>query len=165
MRRLTRFPFRLVSMDPGGDTGLSLFLIEKDTFWQTDTDVVGYQPENNITPLKTLQEWSKAHTDLPVTFVYENFHVRPGRAQVETSALEIIGAVREWHRVARPYVELVPREPVQGKDPISDEVLQRMGLLKSGGLTRHINDASRHAVSWLTVRGYRPACIAAWGEP
>lgn len=163
MPLINEFPFRLVSMDPGGDTGLSMFLIERDTFRQEATDVVGYRPDQDITPLKTLRSW--AHADLPVTFVYEGFHVRPGKSHVDTTALEVIGAVREWHRTSRPYTRLISREPVQGKMAIGDDVLARMGLLRSGGLTRHINDATRHAISWLASCGYRPVCIAAWGDP
>lgn len=166
LRAVESPPFRVVSMDPGGDTGLARFLVGHDVFRLEDTDVVGYRPEQGITPLKTLRAWAGAYKDdLPVTFVYENFHVRPGKSQADTTALEIIGAVREWHRCEHPYTELVPREPVQGKSVITDDILLRMGLLRSGGLTRHVNDATRHAVSWLAACGYLPVCVAAWGEP
>lgn len=156
-------PFRVVSVDPGLDTGLSLMAVYPESFGLEETQVVHYDPLNGISPLVVLRRWGRSK-GLPVVLLYENFHVRPGRMKPETTALRVIGGIEEWIRSSPepPYTNVIPREPVQGKLAITNEVLDRMGMLGHGGLTRHVNDAVRHTVAWLVGIGYVPACKAAW---
>lgn len=61
-----------------------------------------------------------------------------------------------------PYERIVPQEPVQAKNLVTDEVLERVGLLATGPFAVHINDAHRHAVTWLALISYMPVCTRGW---
>ena len=161
MPNIPDVPFRVVSVDPGLDTGLARMLAGPKLVLE-ETRVTHYQPLDGVSPLADLREWSRAHTDLPTVLVYEDFHARPGRVKPETTALRVLGGIEEWVRMENPYVKIVRREPVQGKLAVTNEVLERMGMLQRGGITRHANDATRHAVAWLVSVGYLPASRMAW---
>ena len=162
MQRIPDYPFRIISVDPGMNTGLACMCAGVEELVLEETRVTGYSPLEGVSPLADLREWNRAHTDLPVVLVYEDFHVRPGRMKPETTALRVLGGIEEMVRTESPYVAVVPREPVQGKLAVTDAVLDRMGMRGRGGLTRHANDAVRHTVAWLASLGYVPACKAAW---
>lgn len=162
MPRLPDVPFRLVSMDPGGDTGLARFLVQPESFTVEETRVVPHNQES--TPVTVLHEWSEVHTDMPLILLYEGFHVRRGRTHTDLSALKVISAVEEWMRMNHFYDQVIRREPVEGKFAVGDDVLERMGIKGRGGLTRHTNDALRHGVAWLARCGYLPVCRAAWPD-
>jgi hypothetical protein len=155
-------PFRIMSVDPGVETGLALMLAGTSELVLEDTRITRYAPLRGISPLADLKEWSGAHRDFPVVLVYEDFHVRPGRMIPDTTPLRVIGGIEEWIRSSSPCEEIIRREPVQGKFTVTDDVLKGMGMLGRGGLTRHVNDAVRHTVAWLVSISYLPACKAAW---
>ncbi|MER6605802.1 hypothetical protein ABT282_07765 [Streptomyces sp. NPDC000927] len=188
---MMREPFYLTAVDPGGITGIITMRIEKDDFTVERQLADPYDPLNGRTPARTLQKWSRDFSGLPQVLVYEDFHLRPQGFLPDPIALNVIGGLETWlagvlqgsrripcvanrskaslSRLADlgggtgcPYVKIVPREPVQGKNMATDMVLDRLGLLAYGPLVKDINDAFRHAVSWLTERKYRPVCDQAW---
>lgn len=150
-------------MDPGRDTGLSLLRITPDSYRMIEHQVVTYAPESFSSPLTVLKEWTERYPQHPHILVYENFHVRPGKKSVDTTAINVIGGVEHWLMEAAPYVQVFPREPVQGKHLVTDEVLVNAGLhVCNGGGARHVRDANRHAVAYLQQIGHIPLCRAAW---
>lgn len=161
-------PFFLNSMDPGRDTGLSLFLIQPDAYTLMDHRVIRYDPEYMSSPTTVLMEWLEMYTTHPHMFVYENFHVRPQEAIPDTTALNVIGAVHEWmmRRPVVPYQQVIKQEPVQGKHMATDEVLVRAGLyVDIDADSRHVRDANRHAVKYLDHIKHRPLHLAGWPPP
>jgi len=157
-------PFQIAAVDPGGDTGLALLEIHPDTFLVKDWAVLSYE-EN---PVSRLKKW-REDSDLPAVLVYENFHVRPGFTVPDTTALEVIGGIAMWLREYPPsedkepwpYSMVISQEPAEAKW-ITDEILDRLGMKVRAKGSRHVHDALRHAVSWLTRKRYRPLCRIAW---
>lgn len=164
-RKIPDFPFRIFSIDPGKNTGLARSLVTEDFFEVEETRVTLYMPDQERSPVNDLTEWSRTYNDMKYVLLYENFHVRPRRNATDTTALLVIGAIEKWAESQTKLISIIKREPVQGELAITDDILKRMGILGRGGLTRHSNDAIRHAVSWLSSRRHRPVCEMAWGRP
>lgn len=93
---MTEFPFYLNCMDPGGTTGLGLLRIEEEDFTVEETGSVIYDPETGSSPIDTLKKWRKAYADAPHIMVYEEFHIRPGRKNVDTDPLKVIAEFTMW---------------------------------------------------------------------
>lgn len=149
-------------MDPGPDTGLTLLRATEEALRCEATAVARYDQARGFTPLTTIKRWRQEFPDGKHIFVYENFHIRPGAVNVELSALDVIKEVRDWIADEKPYAKVVVYEPVHGKHQIPNEVLERMGLLQKGGITRHANDATRHGVTYLTQLRHRPTSLLAF---
>lgn len=64
-----------------------------------------------------------------------------------------------------PYRLVVAQEPVQAKNLVTDEILLKTGLLSYGPFSVHVNDAHRHAVTWLALMAYMPVCTRGWPQP
>jgi len=152
-------------MDPGLDTGLSLFRIGPAAYEMIDYAVVRYDMDDRSSPLTVLKEWRKIHSSLPQRFLYENFHVRPRRTVPETTALNVIGAVEHWiaFDLDDPYDQVIAQEPVEGKHLADDEALHNAGLyVDDNADSRHVRDANRHACTYLEEIHYLPLIRAAW---
>lgn len=128
-----------------------------------DYRAVEYNVETRTTPLMVLKEWTSTHVGLPHFLVYEDFHIRPGKRSVDTTALNIIGGLEHWIMEEDPYTQVIAQEPVQGKHLVTDEVLKNAGLFPKGSADlRHVRDAMRHAVTYLEGCSYLPLCRLAW---
>lgn len=152
----------ITCQDPGKNTGLSLFSATSTALELLDTDVVGFNPRQNITPLRTMRRWRAKFPEHKHVFVYENFHIRPGVVVPDTTAIEVIQSSLEWIEEMEPYIRVVAQEPAQGKHQVTNDTLKRMGMLLHGGVTRHANDASRHGVTWLIGQRHRPTARLAF---
>jgi hypothetical protein len=152
-------------MDPGLDTGLSLFKIMPNTYAVIDHAVVRYDTESRTTPLSVIMEWQQAHTGMPHRFLYENFHVRPMRVVPDTTALNVIGGLEHWLMSdgQDAYDQVIAQEPVEGKHLATDEALRNAGLyVNENSDSRHVRDANRHACTYLHEIRYLPLIRAAW---
>lgn len=154
-----KWDFYLSSVDPGGDTGLSLLLLRPDGFELIDSATVPYRPEEEPPPTQTLRRWHLDHPG-PHRLLYENFHLRntSSAAGTDPTALEVIGGIRQMV-YDRPdmYTEVVRYEPGQGKHLGTDEALERLDLhFGHRHAQRHVRDSLRHAVSYLVKRRYLP---------
>lgn len=158
----TKEPFYLSAMDPGGTTGLSLLRVSEKTFTVESQRAIKYDPPTKESPLRVLREWRKNFLAHPHIHVYENFHLRPGRQSTDITAYGLIVALEHWIMDEAPYEVVAPQEPVAAKSLISDAILDRLDLKAYGPDSRHINDANRHAATWLAQNGYEPLCRAAW---
>lgn len=61
-----------------------------------------------------------------------------------------------------PYRMIIPQEPVEAKNLVTDEILMKVGMLSHGPFSVHVNDAHRHAVTWLALMSYMPVCARGW---
>lgn len=155
----------LSSMDPGGETGLSLMHIRPKEFELVDWATVPYNPalENpSAMPSMKLIEWTLNYPGRH-QFLYENFHLRNNDADKDTTALRVIGSVEQVIYERAPYESVHAQEPVEAKHMATDEVLEALGLhMGNEHAQRHVRDSLRHVVSYLTRMRYMPVCVAAY---
>lgn len=155
----------LSSMDPGGDTGMSLLHIRPSDFALVDYATVPYNPimeDNAAMPSMKLVEWTERYPGSH-SFLYENFHLRNNSAQKDTTALRVIGSVEQLIFERRLFASVHAQEPVEAKHMVPDEVLEKLGLsLDNRHDQRHVRDSLRHAVAFLTRIRYLPVCQVAY---
>ena len=155
----------LTSMDPGGDTGLSLFHVGPESFRLLKYATVQWRPREGCNPTATLANWHLEHPGVH-HFLYEDFHIRNMKkaAAVDPTALLVIGAVEQMmFDRGRMYEEIFTQEPVAAKDMATDEKLEMLNLhLGHQYSQRHVRDANRHAVTHLATRRYLPVCRVAY---
>lgn len=155
----------LTCMDPGGDTGLSLFHVKPESFKLLEYATVAWNPRRGSNPTATIVEWRLGYPGIH-HFLYEGFHVRntDSAAATDTTALLVLGAVEQviWDR-GNMYEEIFTQQPVAAKDMVPDEVLEKLNLhLGHQNHQRHVRDANRHGVTHLAKRRYRPICQVAY---
>lgn len=156
-------------MDPGGDTGMSLFHIKPEKFRLVEFATVAWRPRQGSNPTATFVGWRLEYPGVH-HFLYEGFHVRntDSAAGTDTTALEVIGAMEQvmFDRGEAMYEKVFSQEPVavkREKGLATDAVLESLGLhLGHHHHQRHVRDANRHAVVHLANRRYRPVCEAAY---
>lgn len=153
--------FRLICIDPGLNTGFSLLEVTDINKPVTLVDycTVTYNAAQIVKILNELYYYDMKQLDMtPADFrdlnmvVIEKFVHRPGRP-FDPTAYKVMGICEAWHQKFRdggdPMFEYVERLPVQGKKEAPDDVLKRLGIHLPRHEQRHINDATRHGVSWL----------------
>ena len=162
---------RYICIDPGEDTGFSLLEVDGPN-----------------TPVRMLRTASLRYNALAIhellcrfyyhgmnnmvpsgvaginTVILEKFVHRPGRP-FNATAYKVMGICETWHQRFRdngdPSFEYIERVPVQGKKEAPNDVLRRLGVYLSGHDNRHINDATRHGVSWLIENRHRGTALVA----
>ena len=165
---------RYICIDPGEDTGFSLL------------EVNG--PDTPVRMLRTasLKYNAQAIHELLCRFYYhgmdpsdgfgtaaevrglntvilEKFVHRPGRP-FNATAYKVMGICEAWHQLTKEgdsTFEYIERVPVQGKKEAPNDVLRKLGVYLSGHDNRHINDATRHGVSWLIENRHRGTALVA----
>lgn len=156
----------LTCMDPGGDTGLSLFHVRPDSFEMLEYATVPYAPRNGQLPTTTLIEWRLDHPGAH-RFVYEGFHLRNTKdaAAKDLTALSVIGGVEQMLHDRNPYEVVVKQKPDEAKTIATDEKLELLGLhLGHQHHQRHVRDANRHGVTYLVRQRYLPVCRVAYAR-
>lgn len=149
-------------VDPGGDTGMALFYIKKSDFDLVDYRTVPYDPHfKRRMPTEDLSGWKRTFPGLH-HLLYEDFHERNTSAQKDTTALKVIGSIEQMIFEDPIYESIHPQEPVEAKHMVSDEDLDKLDLLLEGHDQRHVRDALRHGVTYLTRRRYLPVCRIAY---
>ena len=162
---MTEAGYFLNAMDPGGDTGLSLFHVQPDGFRLLEYATVTWRPRQGSNPTSTLVAWRLEYPGDHV-LVYEGFHVRntQNAAATDTTPLEVIGALEQvMYDRGGMYAEIVSQEPVAAKGQVTDEQLEKLNLhLGHKHAQRHVRDANRHAVTYLAKCRYLPVCEVAY---
>jgi hypothetical protein len=82
-------------MDPGGTTGLSMNWVSENTFAMVEKAAVPYR-QGQPGPVDIMKEWVDKHPHDPHVLVYEDFHVRPVRGPVDTTAINVITELKGW---------------------------------------------------------------------
>jgi hypothetical protein len=89
------YPYYLTAMDPGGTTGLSMNWVSENTFAMVEKAAVPYR-QGQPGPVDIMKEWVAKHPHDPHVLVYEDFHVRPVRGPVDTTAINVITELKGW---------------------------------------------------------------------
>lgn len=103
--------------------------------------------------------------DREIHLVVERFV--PEARKVDTTALEVIGELRQALRDRHPWTAYVAKwhwQQRSEKDSVTGDVLRRLGLWSKGKELRHVNDASRHVVTRLSKMGHRPTLEKGWPQ-
>lgn len=162
---------RYICIDPGEDTGMSLL------------EVTG--PNTPVTILRTaslrynalaiheslcrfyyhgMGHYQPSEVAGINTVILEKFVHRPGRP-FNATAYKVMGICEAWHQRFRadgdPTFEYIERMPVEGKKEAPNDVLRKLDVYLSGHDNRHVNDATRHGVSWLIENRHRGTALVA----
>lgn len=155
----------LSCVDPGGDTGMALLHVQPDRLTLVDWETVPYDPrlrEGSAMPTAQLVAWT---LDYPGQhkLVFEDFHLRNNGAEKDTTALRVIGSIEQVIYDRDLFAAVHAQEPVEAKHMVPDEVLEKLGLhMDHSHSQRHVRDALRHGVTYLTRLRYLPVCRVAY---
>lgn len=162
---IARQGYFLDCMDPGGDTGMSLFHIRPKEFELIDWATIRYDPrsrEASSMPTAKLVEWTVEYPGRH-ELLYEDFHLRNNAAEKDTTALRVIGSLDQMLYDREIFDAVHTQEPVEAKHMVPDEILEKLDLhMGHAHAQRHVRDSIRHAVSYLTRRRYLPVCRIAY---
>lgn len=157
--------FFLDCMDPGGDTGMSLFHIKPTKFELVDWTTVRYDPrlrEESCMPTAKLIEWNVRYPGRH-ELLYEDFHLRNNDAEKDVTALRVIGSIDQMLYDRDIFTAVHTQEPAEAKSMATDEILEKLGLhMGHAHGQRHVRDSIRHAVTYLVRRRYLPVCRIAY---
>jgi hypothetical protein len=169
------FTGRYICVDPGEDTGFSLLEVtsEEKPVQLIDYCTMPYKASEIRKTLCALYYYGADEDDGIArhyqtrglnTVILEKFVHRPGKP-FNPTAYKVMGIAESWHQDFRdggdPMFEYIERMPVQGKSEAPDAVLRKLGVHLKGINQRHINDATRHGVSWLIEQGHKATCLIA----
>lgn len=144
----------LLSLDPGGTTGLALFDYDDDDYelmWRKQVPN-GLQGFLNWT-------WDEAHYLGIDEIVCESFSLREGLHGVDLSPCYVIGALEAlWPTAVTPITYQAPSQ----KSLCSDDRLAKLQLHLPG--KPHANDACRHGIIYLRNKKHRKVLSDGWGD-
>jgi hypothetical protein len=159
---LPDYPFVTIGVDPGGTTGVSVFLV-------TETEAHLQESHQLGDPAKVweiLEEKAKYWEELygyEIVFVIEQFDKRPGIADPDLTPKYIIRDI-ENHMSHRTIVWQIPAQAKNLVKPATKGVpdgLKRFGWYKVG--MGHANDASRHVIVFLVEKiKHMPTILLGW---
>jgi hypothetical protein len=162
----------LICVDPGYDTGMSLLGINGQRTMPVliRHDTINYQKSGSGAKdfFLRVQNYYESAFGMygmeSVDIVLEKFTKRPGVVDPELTAMKVMGVLDCWwamhgNRMKSKFHE---RIPVQGKMMVTNQVLLRTGVWLPGHANRHINDATRHGISWLVDQAHHGTCVAAF---
>lgn len=167
-------PLGLICVDPGYDTGISLLGVSAE--WNKPGlmrhQTVNYQKSGSgakdfFEAMSSFYEWAFDKAGMvEVDIVLEKFTKRPGVVDPELTAMKVMGVLDHWWAAhgQRMKSKFHERIPVQGKMMVTNEVLLRTGTWLPGRANRHINDATRHGISWLVDQAHVCTCRSAFPE-
>jgi hypothetical protein len=150
-------------VDPGGDTGMSLFLVKPKELKLVDYATIPYDPHRSESmPTSKLIEWKLSFPGIH-NLVFEDFHLRNNSAEKDVTALKVIGSIDQMIFERNLYQDVVAQEPVEAKHMVTDEVLERLDLhMSHAHHQRHVRDANRHGITLLARLRYLPVCRVAY---
>lgn len=100
-----KYPFYLTAMDPGGTTGLALHKVNDDCMALVDSAAIPYR-KGQPGPVEKMKEWVEKNPGYRHILVYEDFHVRPVRGPVDTTAINVITELKSWISAGEQNAEL-----------------------------------------------------------
>ena len=164
----------LIGIDPGLRTGIAVVQVSE----QTPPELLHHETADYSIPhtpsvglrMQRIVDGSLMHygvnaLDNDIQLVIEKFV--PEARKVDTTALEVIGELRQAIRDRDPWVDHVAHwhwQTRQEKDGVSGEVLRRLGLWLKGKEQRHVMDATRHTVLRLSKMQHKPTLLKGWPQ-
>jgi len=168
----------IIGVDPGLHTGISVvqvFETSEMPVRMLGSKVVDYTNHNERSVGRHLRDTVKGTlTDLglyeteggdDIRVVIERFI--PEARKVDTTALEVIGEIRAAIRDDESWTEHIRHWewPLRSeKDSVTGQVLRNLDLWVKGKELRHINDASRHIVTYLSKTGHTSVIRKGWPD-
>src|SRR5690606_37706052 len=113
----------------------------------------------------SISHYGYSSMDDPIQLVIEKFV--PEARKVDTTALEVIGELRQAIRDRDPWTDHVTQwhwQQRSEKDSVTGGVLRRLGLWMKGKEQRHVMDAARHVVVQLSKMNHRPTLEKGWPQ-
>lgn len=162
----------LIGVDPGLRTGIALVqvsdhaaptLLHHVTADYTDPDSRSVGRTLYELVEGTVSHFGYSSVDDDIQLVIEKFV--PEARKVDTTALEVIGELRQAIRDRDPWLDHVTKwhwQTRQEKDGVSGAVLRNLGLWLKGKEQRHVMDAARHTVVRLSKMNHRPTLEKGW---
>lgn len=131
---------RLLSADPGMDTGFVVDNNEMLSFWEIDS--------RNLTAVENFLIGVK-----PDQIIYERFHHRPAMMKAELYSMQVIGVIRLYAEKNDIPIPFTPK-PDEAKAFWNDDKIKKIGLWQPG---------KGHAMDALRVRlKYKMDTDAEW---
>lgn len=162
MLGLPDYPFIAIGVDPGGTTGVSVFLVT-ETEAQLLESIQWGEPADVWRNMEDLAVSYGGYYQAPVVFVVEQFDKRPGIADPDLTPKYIIKDI-ENNMSHRTIVWQIPAQAKNLVKPATKGVpdgLKRFGWYKVG--MGHANDASRHAIVFLVEKiKHMPTILLGW---
>ena len=141
---------RIVAIDPGVTTGVVMHEVIEGEVNPKFTRREFGPDEHHL----QLFDWLK---DLrPDVIVFERFEYRIVRNRgtdmpgIRLESREYIGVLRLYLQM-HPNVEAAPQTVASAKNLYTDDKLKRLGLYRAPLGRQHMNDATRHALYYITV--------------
>jgi len=140
----------MISLDPGGTTGVSIIGYDTDSVYLVNT----YQVANG---LEGFVHWVKeVGLEQFDEIVCENFTLRPGVHGADITPAYVIGALEA---IVHGVKKVTYQQPAQ-KKLCGDDKLKRMEMHQPG--KPHANDATRHGIIYLRNKIHLPTLEKGW---
>ena len=140
----------LISLDPGGTTGVSIIGYDTDSVYLISTEEVGNGLEGFV-------HWVSEQDLLQFSeIVCENFTLRTGVYGADISPAYVIGALEA---IVHGKTKVIYQYPYQ-KKLCTDERLHKIGVYTKG--KKHANDATRHGIIYLRNKMHLPTLQTGW---
>lgn len=164
----------LIGIDPGLRTGISVVqvsdlaapvLVSHETADYTIPRSPSVERRLHRIIDGTLMYYGVNTLDKEIHLVVERFI--PEARKVDTTALEVIGELRQALRDRHPWTDHVTQwhwQQRSEKDSVTGDVLRRLGLWLKGKDQRHVMDAARHVVVQLGKMNHRPTLEKGWPQ-
>jgi hypothetical protein len=137
----------IVSLDPGGTTGICLGDLSDEELVLRIS-----QQELSMLGMYDFLEKHVGECENPCHVIYESFQYRKiSRGGLDLTPVKLIGVIELMRDQYEPLVTFTEQSPATGKAFFSDDRLKQMGIYKPG--TQHGRDAERHLMQWITF-GY-----------
>lgn len=140
----------MLSLDPGGTTGVSIIGYDTDSVYVVRTEQVLNGLEGFVHWVK---EVSLSQFD---EIVCESFTLRPGVHGADITPAYVIGALEAIVHGER---KVIYQQPSQ-KKLCGDDKLKKMEMYEAG--SPHANDATRHGIIYLRNKIHLPTLEKGW---
>lgn len=160
--------YTLISIDPGGDTGIAMFVVRRGNVRLVAEHTYNWERESGklVEDLASFTWAAHIVGHHNVALLIEKFTVTGGGVVPDLTPLKVTGAIEaehsKWKRKHGDYLRRreFPLPEIQWAVPaqmraISDEMVTLFATRTRDKATRHSKDAGRHGIQFL----------ANWGHP
>jgi hypothetical protein len=160
---LPDYPFMAIGVDPGGTTGVAVYLITEDNPPLLFETFQWGEPNEVWIKLEELAVKYEDENHHPVVFIVEQFDKRPGVADPDFTSKFIINDIDRYlgHRTVVYQIVSAAKNLVKPATKGRPDGLKRFGYYQVN--MGHANDASRHVIMFLVeTLKHRPTILKGW---